>query len=334
MRNGLERHNENCSADSNPDADQSTQSEEPAHLPFGKGTNSGDLLDAGQRICHQPEGMRHNPSVMRFRSHLARDFDVTVPSNVVAIVAIALSGIAAVIIILNGGDSGLWVAPGAALLYWALAREIDPDHPWTAMVAGPVGALWTLVDGPGLSLLAVGALMVGARIVVGTTGRRSLLSDWVVVGIGAIAISYTVSGWIGGFTLAVAMAIDGARQDDQARWRLVIPAIAAIAATVVLTAADGLPTAPWDIDPAALALVGGLGLILVLRGPVAPTSIVDARHGATLDQRQLHLGRATVAIASVAVTAAAGLSLSSVAPLVLTLGLVVVSNELDPGARA
>ncbi|MFQ5460981.1 MAG: hypothetical protein ACE5EL_09330, partial [Anaerolineae bacterium] len=85
------------------------------------------------------------------------------------------------------------VASGAAaLLAWAVARELDPDHPlaalWAAALALP---LVVIVGFP--AWLAVLALLMAVRALNGSTGRRPVALDYVVLAALVGGLAYT--GW-------------------------------------------------------------------------------------------------------------------------------------------
>lgn len=264
---------------------------------------------------------------MQFRTHLGRPIDLKLVSNALVVGIAGVTAIGALIVWLDGGGVRVWLAPAAAGIYWALNREIDPDHPWTAVAAAAFAGGWLLTDVPTASLLAVGGLMVAARLTGGTTGRRPLLSDLLVLAVGGTAISFTVEGWVGGFSLAIGMLLDARYRDAETNAPIVVALLTAVGATLVLTLGGGLPATFSPTRP-AMIVIGLIALALIVREPSRLSSLVDARHQSPLDKNRIHAGRLLVGLAFFVMTAAAGLSLSEVLPAAVAMGLAVVSNEL------
>ncbi|MEA1902169.1 MAG: hypothetical protein U9N56_01430, partial [Actinomycetota bacterium] len=139
---------------------------------------------------------------MSFRSHVARPMNMSLPSNRLIVGLSAVAGLAGVAIwLIEGSTTALW-APVHTFLAWALVREIDPDHQSAAIAAGIASGLWILAGLDAVGVLMVGALMVAARLVTNSTGRRPLIPDLILIGIFATAVSFTTAGWIAGFGLA------------------------------------------------------------------------------------------------------------------------------------
>ena len=127
---------------------------------------------------------------------LYRTIDFNYPSNLFAIYC-AL--VALVVRLISSHSLALAVcAAGTAFTAWALARELDPDHPGSANTAAAITALLGGLIIPEVrvfeAFLSVGFLMVGARAVVGSTGLKP--SDVDVWGMIAAVILCTVLGWV------------------------------------------------------------------------------------------------------------------------------------------
>ena len=60
------------------------------------------------------------------------------------------------------------------------------------------------------ALFATLGFMIAARIVTNTTGRRPLLTDYMLVGVLATVLSGSVVGWVAGFSIAVARSSSAA----------------------------------------------------------------------------------------------------------------------------
>jgi hypothetical protein len=98
-----------------------------------------------------------------------RWFDLRLPSNRFVIAASSLAAIGVAVYSIGQGDTaGAAISRGleggfSVLLSWALARELDPDRPSSAVAAGIAGFL-IFLTGP-TNLGAVTALLFAVRIV-------------------------------------------------------------------------------------------------------------------------------------------------------------------------
>lgn len=269
---------------------------------------------------------------MDFRSHLARPFDLRLWSNRIILLLVLAAALVAGVSWLARSDTAVLLAPLQLFAIWALTREIDPDHTWTAFVAGIAAGVWVLLGQAGPSLLAVGGLAVAARIVANTTGRRPLNTDVIVVTAGAVAISFSLQGWVAGFGLAVALFIDARFRGEKGMLRSWSIAIAALGSTVVATAARALPVTAVVDSPLAAAGAALVALILILRLPAEPSSLVDARYEAKLELHRVHAARTLVGVAVVAISLIA--PGGETVPLLATLALVIAGNEAELRSRA
>lgn len=127
---------------------------------------------------------------------LGRPLDPAHRSNRLAMTFTILSGVSAVIStwLVNGNPD--FIGSGAValgvFLAWAIAREIDPDRPRSATVAMLLAWSVALVVPP--ALLAVGVILLGARILAGTVGGRLKTTDYfVLTGASAVAASQPVA---------------------------------------------------------------------------------------------------------------------------------------------
>lgn len=97
------------------------------------------------------------------------------------------------------GLSWLGIA-GATFATWALARELDPDHPITACVAAVLlGLMIFFVPQPAqLELfLTTGFLMVGARAISCSTGTPATILDWLgVLTVAVPAAAFGLVSWL------------------------------------------------------------------------------------------------------------------------------------------
>lgn len=173
---------------------------------------------------------------LRDFSALARIVDVRYPSNR-SIVTIAGAGGAGTVLfrfLTDAGDPMLWgfrVAV-AVFLGWAIARELDPDHPWSAAVAGPLAGLGVAMAVPELG--AAAGFLIATRIVARSTGMSA--HRWELVGlvgfVGYLAASR--EAWPAALALVWALWIDGGHPHATHPPSRVAAAGAAIVAAVVV----------------------------------------------------------------------------------------------------
>ncbi|MGH8945174.1 MAG: hypothetical protein ACRDVL_03395, partial [Acidimicrobiia bacterium] len=145
---------------------------------------------------------------MAFRSHVTRPINLSFWSNRLIVGLTALAAVAAAAVMLTSGIADVWAAPAHVFLTWALLREIDPDNDWTAVFAALFAGIWVLAGQEVVSVMALLALMVAARLVLNSTGRRPLVTDLIGLAALASAAAYTPAGWIAGFGIALAIYID------------------------------------------------------------------------------------------------------------------------------
>lgn len=266
---------------------------------------------------------------MRFRLHLGRPLDFTYWSNraiaLIALIALLAAGLLA---FTEETPSFLW-APAYVFGAWALGREVDPDHEWTALVAGIGAGAWVLAGQPPDAIGALFGLMVAARLVVNTTGRRPLVVDYMWAGALAIVISRTTAGWAAGFGIAVAMYVDDRMADEQRPMAVYAAALTALIATAVATASNVFPQAVPDVQSAVIIAVGAIALIAVSREPETPVSVVDSRLKNLVAQTRLHVGRSLVAVLTFLAAFLSGPGSTAVIPIAGTLVLALAANEAE-----
>jgi len=266
---------------------------------------------------------------MQFRSHLGRDIDIRHTPNLLIVAITLLAGGIALIAWLNDGPpEAIFFAPTYAFVTWALVREIDPDHNWTALVSAIIAAGWIFTGGAQVSVLALGVLIVVARIVTESTGRRPLLTDLIAVLLAAVA-GYTVEGWVAAFGLAIALYLDDRFTESSRPIQIWVSAGLAAGATLVATLTDAFPETLPRVDPVVALAAGALALILVVRDPAEPITQVDARHKAFLRQDRLHASRSLTGILVFAMGLLTGDSARGMVPALAALLMVVVSNEVE-----
>lgn len=255
--------------------------------------------------------------------------DVRSPSNLVMGVLTLVTAGVAVVLWLNEGPTDVLLAPIHAFLIWALIREIDPDHNWTALVGATLAAVWALTGGMVAPALAIAGLMVAARIVTSTTGRRPLPLDLTAVSIFGIAIGFTVEGWVAGFGIAVAIYQDDRFGEESRRMAVGASAATAIGTTIVASLASVFPEQLPDIDQAMVIAAGLAALAIIAREPAPPISQVDARYAAFIQKPRLYVSRALVGILAFLMTLLTGADAVGMTVVIAAMVLVIVSNEVE-----
>ncbi|HUG32008.1 MAG TPA: hypothetical protein VMM14_03875 [Acidimicrobiia bacterium] len=265
---------------------------------------------------------------MDFRSHLGRPIDFRRKSNLAIAAIVLISGVVGVVLWLNGEPGERAVAPVYVFLVWALARELDPDHDWAALVAAVGIAVWTLVGGPVSTGFAIAGLMVAARITTSTTGRRPLPTDLAALTVFGVAIGFSVEGWLAGFGIALAIYLDDRLREENRRSAVAASALTAIGTTILANLTGAFPEVAPDISQPVTVVAGIVALLLLARDPAAPISQVDARHAAFMDGTRLHLSRSLVGILVFLMAILTGVSADGLVVVIATLALAVISNEL------
>jgi hypothetical protein len=223
-------------------------------------------------------------------------------------------------------------AAGYTFLAWALARELDPDHQAPAIALAVLAGVWALL-GYGTVLLPFGGLLMAARIVVETTGRRPLPTDLAVLAVIATAISFTPLGWVMGFGLAVALYVDDRMSGQPTRAGLLSALAAAIGSTVMASLTDAFPRSLPITRPFLIAALGVLALITVIREPLDPVSFVDSRSKAFIRRDRLHAGRALAAVLLFVGALLLGEAAPDVLPMALVVAVAMASSEIERTSR-
>jgi hypothetical protein len=266
---------------------------------------------------------------MPFRSHVGRSLDFSNRTNITLLAMLAGLAIVSGVLWLGGAPGSVLLAPMHGFLVWALVREIDPDHPWIALIAGAGAGAWVFRDGPMVSALAVAGIMVGARLVSGTTGRRPLPTDLAVLAIAAAAIGFTVEGWVAGFGLAISFYLDDRMSGRSRGIQVAAATVAAIGVTVVAASTGALPDSIPRIDRNVALAAGIIALLLVAREPAEPVSLVDARHAARLEARRVHAARTVSSVLAFAIALVVGARAPGMVGVLFGLLLAIVTNEWE-----
>jgi hypothetical protein len=264
-------------------------------------------------------------------THVGRSIDLGRGSNVFAILA-PLGG-ALVVYGLDTNDLRRAVSTGLATFAgWAIARELDPDRPRSAVlaaIAAPVAAL--VVGTPAPAPLFV--VMVTLRILVRSTGLPPKTTDLAVLVVAAVAVGDTPWGWAAGILLAFAMVRDAALPGDPppniGLWG------AALAVGVTARVALGDSLGAWEMPETSSlgVLAAGLaGAVVVIR-PIPVLALADWTKRSLEPSRLGEGARFGILAGTLSAVASGGPGIVAIAPLFLTYAAVAVVRTLT-GARA
>lgn len=168
-------------------------------------------------------------------TRISRPIDPRHPTNLaILVLTLIVAGAAAGITFINGASLLPALAIGARLsvtffLGWAIAREYDPDHPYSAFAA----ALATLVAyllGYTTSLLFLAFLLLMLRYINRSTGEAATFVDLSAGLILTAWLSWTMD-WTVGILAAAAYSIDGMLAEER-RVRFSFAALGVLIAVV------------------------------------------------------------------------------------------------------
>ncbi|QYZ79760.1 hypothetical protein E2N92_10130 [Methanofollis formosanus] len=212
-------------------------------------------------------------------SGIARPLDFSYPTNRAIVIfslavfvtrtaATALTGIGIVGSTIPGAAAGL-----AVFLAWALGREVDPDHAYSALLAAALTAAALLVL-PVFDVITLLWLLLLLRVVNRTTGRAATTTD--------VALVLILTLWplrqgflIAGPIAAAALILDGTLRKP-APHRIPAAALALAAAATAFFAGRGtaITTPPL---PIGITIV--VATVLFLRAIVASSTVRSSGDG-------------------------------------------------------
>jgi hypothetical protein len=147
-------------------------------------------------------------------SSLSRPLDMNYPDNRLIVLLCTMIFIASVLFRMLSGDNLLpgiiWSIRAALSVFfaWALTKEIDPDHPESAIIAAGIGISGLfLFSYPGLLIALL--LVFLFRMVNRTVGVSLTFYDSVLIVIIGIYLVYT-GKWIYGIVMSIAFFMDAA----------------------------------------------------------------------------------------------------------------------------
>ena len=261
-------------------------------------------------------------------------------------IALAIAAISSLVLFAVSTDDGVgfalgsaWRGAAATIGVWALARELDPDHPSSAALAAGLSIpAWMVFGIP--DLLATFALVMIGRVLLRPSGHAPLLFDTLlVVGLG-VAVGRTSPGWILGLTLAFAVSRDRSLPGESSRYERLAALVIAGGTTAMATrfpdstsTIEGLvPMLDTRLTTLAAGLMVGLGLLAATTSPAyQPISLGDVSKTPLIGKRQQSARRVTLigALLAVAVTQLPGIV--ATAPLwIAWIGIALVARRIVP----
>jgi hypothetical protein len=235
-----------------------------------------------------------NPDLMYQFSHLGRPIDQNYRTNVLISILVPVSGIIAFILALlaemdftNALLAGFFTA-ASTFITWAIGRELDPDHDWSAFIG--IVLVWLAMvayRAPVLGLLSLPMLIGAMRLTNRTVGPPALMFDSALFLLGIIVVAF-LGQWIVAVIGVLALLLDGVLVQTVRR-HLLFAAVAAVlvalrVAILGLTETFGL---------SGLHVIGVIVITLLFFLTIAATRTVKAEtdvEGYQLDIRRVRAG--------------------------------------------
>lgn len=205
---------------------------------------------------------------------LGRPIDFAYKSNRYAVVGMFAAGALAFgyEFLFNDNADLLGALGGAiaAFLGWALGRELDPDHDWTAflaMVFATAMAIWMVP-----ALLLTGVALLGLRALVGTVRNHLTWIDNLLLTAAAGYAATTAEGWAVAGIVVVAVFVGTG--EARAIWTAAV-AVVALGVALIWPSAWG---ASFDSIGAPVAILILTAALVVFARPVTVGSTTDLGH--------------------------------------------------------
>jgi len=250
-------------------------------------------------------------------TNLGRPIDPRYPSNRTIL---GLGAIATAAAWFRWSTDQLWDSLLAAglvgvlvVMAWAFTREIDPDRPTSATLAGASTLVVAMVV-EGIAVLPMVGLLIAARILVRSTGKPPTVLDLIALIAGSFILGRTGAGWVAALVLAFATARDrtlpGLPTSRLAR--IAAPFLIAIIASIsvaLFSEEMWQPPAWWMIGLGVVGLLAGLFM-----PPYTPVSRCDLR-GEPLEPRRLQSARRVALAGAVLISALGSIGLEPMLPV-------------------
>lgn len=264
-------------------------------------------------------------------THLARRFDLTLPSNVWAI-GLTLAGAVAGLVVPGDRTPIAAVLQNAVTIFltWALARELDPDRPLTAAIAALAGGAAVAITGE-TSLAGLAGLLIGSRILVRTTGMLPLLTDLVAVGVFVGIFARDPVTWATGLMVAAAVAGDTLLPEPAPARNAWLAVAIGVSVTLTVVLSEALPRS-WEIPDAVSLIYAAGGIVAGTAARALPLTSTADRGSALLLAVRLRIVRwMVVAVATLATVVGGGEYARKLWPV--WLALIIVGAASRSGLR-
>jgi hypothetical protein len=158
---------------------------------------------------------------IKMTSSLTRPLDMDYPDNRLIVFVCAVVLIASTVFRIVSGDHPVqgivWGGRAALSIFfaWALAKEIDPDNPGSAITASAIG-ITGLFFFNSSGLLAALFLLFLLRMVNRTVGVPLTLSDSILIMFTGIYLAYT-GKWMYGIVMSIAFLMDATLKEPVRR---------------------------------------------------------------------------------------------------------------------
>ncbi len=223
-------------------------------------------------------------------SSLGRPVDPRFPSNKAILIVMAAALVAGAVwgwfdthawqdALLRGGHCAV-----VAFASWALARELDPDRPHTAMIAVALCGAALVWQGQ-VDLWTIGAGILAARLVGRTIGPGARVTDLAaVVGVVGLAV-FLGDRWTIGLAIAAALVMDALLVEGSGdRWAWALGCVAIVVGYGIVHPIQlGSTWATWMVAAVTLA-----ALLSIATLPAPKTDCDQPGHA--LDRRRVQGG--------------------------------------------
>lgn len=268
--------------------------------------NASAAKDTQPPTNHEDPGM--NPDLL---TSLSRSIDPRYPSNRLALAGSAVAALLTAVAGLVSVDLGFGPlgAAIAVFLAWAIARELDPDHPASAAIAMPAAFVLLLAVGQA-SLLLGTAVLLASRITAGTVGTDLRMLDGIAL-IGLCGLLGTQSVGVVGLALLVAGVFISGRSTGGSAIASVV-SVGAFAATWTWAGTELAWETPAAAGWATLAVTLIATALIV---PASPLKSQTDRKTGTVGRTRVTVARLLVGAAvAAAFLVAGGIGIQAIAP--------------------
>jgi hypothetical protein len=261
-------------------------------------------------------------------THLARTFSLSRSSHAwVAGISLAAAGAGLAFPAGRAPMRAVFEAGAATFLTWSLARELDPDRPFTGVVSAVAGAAAVVVTGEA-SLAGLAGLLIGSRILVRSTGLIPKLTDIGVVGVFVGVVARDPITWAAGLVVAGAVAGDAFLPDPAPPRQVWLGLSIGVAVTLGVVISEALPRS-WEAPDLVGATVAVAGIAVGATARSTPlSSTADRGHAPLLPVRLRAARWSVVGAAALATVVGGDAHARALWPVWLTLVVIGVATRV------